>query len=164
MENKFAMRELAFMRGEQYKLEQNHPYLSEVTRGLLLLGGDVVVFDGWASPDNLEILIPTGHSVAASEIDQTLAHEYNCRLGMCWDNTKKIMRYNPDTFEPVYAWALTSYDGVFSYWMEHFILRDKFTGKYHESTPIGEMLWYFVMDIDIEMFMELHDSTPFFYY
>jgi hypothetical protein len=153
-----------FLRGElkdaNEKLEgiiKRYPEIQHLVQTLLLIGGDTVELEGWATPENLEFFAHTGKSVSKDEVSTAMALNEECEIGMCFSNAAEFI--NRD-LRPAFAFALAERYDVYSYWFEHFILKHVPTGTYHETTPGETIKWYFVVDITMKQFNEMGDSNP----
>jgi len=154
----FKKRALEDLKDTEEKLErilEMNPELQDLVQILLLMGGDTVEFEGWASLNDLEFFTHTGKSIDPKNVSKAMAKNEDCRIGWCWENAAELKTRD---LVPVYAFALVDYYGIYSYWMEHFILKHRPTGTYHESTPVTRVLWYYVNDISIKDFKRMRDE------
>ena len=131
------------------KLVKKHLEVKELSQMLLLMGGDTVIFDGWGQLYDLSDILHNGKIVEVEDVGMDLAKGKDCPVGYCWCNTAAFVLENPN-LSPVYAFALNSHYKTFSFWMEHFIVKDKNTGKYFEATDIDSITKYYVMDITFD--------------
>jgi hypothetical protein len=136
---------------------KRYPEIQHLVQTLLLIGGDTVEFEGWATPENLGFFAYMGKSISADEVSTAMALNEECEVGMCFSNAAEFI--NRD-LRPAFAFALADRYDVYSYWFEHFILKHIPTGTYHETTPGEHIKWYFVVDITMEQFNEMGDSNP----
>lgn len=136
---------------------KRYPEIQRLVQTLLLIGGDTVEFEGWATPENLESFAYMGKSMSTDEVSTAMALNEECEVGMCFSNAAELI--NRD-LRPVFTFALADRYGVYSYWFEHFILKHVPTGTYHETTPGEHIKWYFVVDITYKQFEEMGNTNP----
>jgi hypothetical protein len=139
------------------KLVKKYPEIKELSQMLLLMGGNTVIFDGWGQLDDLSDLLYNGKIVEVEDVSLDLAKGKDCPVGFCWSNTATFVLENPNLI-PVYAFALNSHYKTFSFWMEHFIVKDKNTGKYYEATDIDSIIKYYVIDITFDKMSDMESE------
>jgi hypothetical protein len=138
------------------ELSDKYSEIRELAQVLLLVGGKTIIFDGWGAPEDLETIISVGKFIDAKDVDTAMAKREDCEEGFCWSNAATLLADYKD-FEPVYAFALSTYYKTYPFWMEHFILHYIPTGIYHESTDLTTTTIekYFVMDISKRQFYDM---------
>lgn len=139
------------------KLVNKYPEVKELSQMLLLMGGDTIIFDGWGQLDDLSDITHNGKIVEVEDVGLDLAKGKDCPVGFCWSNTATFVLENPN-LTPVYAFALNTYYKDVTFWMEHFIVKDKNTGKYFEATDIDSISKYYVMDITFDKMSDMESE------